>query len=197
MKQKLWKKEFDTLLQTLKTEWTGEIREPKKHPGNVTGAVDVDYWEYPEFRATLDGHRIEISLSELPAKQMSMLSAPEDEFLYCVLFGEFTPEFAITVEGTFDRIKKFLKIDHEYQSGDQKFDSDFYLSPRNEAARAALKGEDVRDCIRALEPFALVEVRQGSIFLSRGLHHAELLDPEPVGQTFRSLVSLAEKISRN
>ncbi len=195
MAHKLWKKEYHALLNTLQQQWNAEISTPKLPDRNVPRAVASSYFFYPRLLADMDTRRIVLSLNEVPAGKEVPETGEEDEYLHFTVVGEFPATFIVTHENFLSRLKKFLRIDHEFQTGNRQFDDDYYLIAYSDAAKAKLREPSLQGAIRSLEPFVAIELREKTIELSRGVATASDLQPEPLEQTFKNLIAIAELLS--
>lgn len=210
--EKPWSKEFDSLLEKMTARWGGEIDGPEDlakddrrkrgdtntsfaqaEAGHAAGPIDLYY--YPRYTAVIDNHTISMTVWEYPFPGTRMMEGEDNiEYLLIVLHMSCNHRIAVRHEHFMDRFKKKVGLEYELQTGDGKFDRDYFLITRPKENIEFLKLPVVQKTIRDMEPFAGISFGMYGISFSRELCDEKQFDIAEIKSIVHRLIGLAAAV---
>lgn len=190
--EKPWKKHFKRLLEQMTTHWHGRLTGPDEQSLS-------EIYTYSTFNGEYKGRKFTVEISEFPAtpRKTGFGEGMDNvEYLRIRFMIESKYRIRITHEDVADRIGKFLHLQHEFQTGDKKFDRRFFVKLASQDDKQLMWNAAVRDLISELEPFAVIEITQNGILWSQMLQSKKQLEFETVSHYFAKFSKLVEKVSR-
>jgi len=177
-----WEKAFSKLIESLKTSW-GESLPPRRtsDPGRDRPSIGSS-WTYPAVAWHRGENRVVVSISESPVGCGGLLDAMDNyEFLHISLIRKLNALLILRHEGIFDRLKKAIKFEWEYQTGNREFDRKYYIvEARSESDKRLVCSGEFQGLIEQLEPIASVALLESGIHCSLAIDDESVLSSERV-----------------
>lgn len=195
LSERPWEKEFDKLLRDMKAVWGGQITEID-NPG-FRGSGLTEMYVYPIYDTTVDDFKVRLTISELPLPGMGLIEGADNvEYLSIQLSVTCAIEAAVRHEYFLDRLKKKLALDYEVQTGNRRFDRDYFLITRPKEDISLLKSTQVQEKIVDLEPFDGLLFGIGGINSTYEIAGKNPLNVGYVEQKIKKLIALGKLVQK-
>ncbi|KPK63428.1 hypothetical protein AMJ83_07115 [candidate division WOR_3 bacterium SM23_42] len=189
--EKPWKKHFKRLLEQMTSNWRGRLTGPDEQSL-------AEIYTYPTFNGEYKGRKFIVEISEFPStpRKPGLGEGMDNvEYLRIRFTVESKYRIRITHEDFADRLGKLMHLQHEFQTGDKKFDRRFFIKLVSQDDRQLMLDAAVRDLISELEPFAIIEITQNGILWSQMLRSKKQLEFETVSRHLARFSKLVDRIS--
>ena len=192
-----WERPYAALLVELRARW-GIPGAEERRAGRKERVFYGSSWSYPAFVGNRRGREVMVDIAEHPFGGGDLLSGMDNsEFFNLVILWHSKLDIVIRREGWFDRFKKRVKLDWEYQTGNPEFDRSFYiLGARSKADRDLLKNPAFQAGVTRLEPFETLGVIKTGLGCSIAIQDDSLFRFIFVDQKLATLTELADLIER-
>ena len=190
---KPWMKEYDKLLNEMKALW-GDHSKEVNNPDDKSFSIS-SYYVYPILNTNIDGFDVQVTVSKniLPGAG-AIQSSDNIEYLSILLITPCTLKAAIRHESFTDRFKKKLALEFEAQTGNEKFDKDYFLITRPKEDIQLLKSNQVQNEIRGLEPFSGLVFTKGGINSTHLIEDKSILNIQNIKRIIMQLIVLANLV---
>jgi hypothetical protein len=193
-------KPFEKLVVELEARWGEESTDKAPSAPNGESLISGrSLWAYPFFSGTREGSRVAVTISEQPVGQGNLLDAADNcEFLQISLFRKIGVCLILRHEGIFDRLKKKIRFDWEYQTGNAEFDRKYYIAEaRSERDRKLVDKGDFQKLVNKLEPFASLALLDSGVHCSLFIEDESILSFECIDSYLRQLQLIIELADRS
>jgi len=191
--ERRWEKPFDKLIEQLNIQYGKGAAEPTvpgvSAPKPASGCV----WTYPVFAGGRGEDKVFVTVSETPVGIGTFLDAADNyEFLQLSLCRPLKTKLTLRHEGFFDRLKKSIKFEWEYQTGHEKFDRKYFiLDAIAEGDRKLVSNREFQALIEQAEPFASLALWKSGVHLSSALAEGDELSLGRIEERLARLEVLA------
>jgi len=193
--EKPWKKEFNIILDELSQLYSGKIVDPADSKTDSFRVADKDYFIYRSFHGSLNGIEFVIEINELPLSGRQILDGDDNtEYLRIHLRIPTKYKIFITQEKWGHKLQKVLRLDKEFQTGNEEFDKKFYLKPNSEKDKGLLKDSSIQAAINAVDSFAEFKLSSNGIYWSNMITKKNQLNIEIISNTIQSLIRMSEMV---
>jgi hypothetical protein len=192
-----WKKPFDDLLEELTAYWGGTTEGYDDNVSPDGRSVPASYWLYPRYSVDVKGYDVRIEIREMPFRGMNFLEGGDNvEYLRISTLVESNFNAIIRHEHFFDRWKKALRLDWEFQTGSEEFDSKYFIIADHKDNPMALSDPKMQRQIVALEPFYSLQIGRNESMLSQVITDEDQLSIENVKPVIDNLLVFADSFER-
>ena len=154
-----WEKTYRSLLTEMNSAWgTGQSEEEFDRRFESFGKIT-----YPEFKGHIVDNRFLLSLSDSSLQVISNRPSTYSgggghEYIRITFFANHDHDFCLVHEGIYDRIRKTLRMDWEFQTGNDEFDRRYFLDVTEPRSKQLLSERAFQTTIVAAEPFSVIQV---------------------------------------
>jgi len=154
--EKLWRKPYQKLIGELTEQWGGKVIDPSENDRGGFLQAPPGMFEYPRFFADIEEFHLRVESSELPFLGASFLEGADNyEYLRISASTDTDTKMSLAVrhEGFYDRMKKALRLEWEYQTGYEEFDKKYFILADHRGHPERLRDSAIQQAIMAMEPF--------------------------------------------
>ena len=194
-----WEEPFQRLIEQLKTNWTEVPKKETASPVEKNPMPAGRWCSYPFFRAMRGDDQVVLTISESPVGTGDMLDAADNyEFLMLSVYRPLEARLTLRHEGIFDRLKKSIKFEWEYQTGNKEFDRKYYIvDARTDRDKALASNAEFQEQVRKLEPLTSIALMSSGVHLSVAIEDESVLSFESVDDYLGRLIRLADLAGRH
>lgn len=192
---KPWQKEYEKLLNDLCERFQGEILPVQSgHSNETTFSMNADMYAYPRYKGVINGLTVFLEISATPCADASMFEMTNVEYLRIYVLQETHHKVFVRHEGIIDKVQKKMALNNEHETGNKKFDNEYFLYHNNADDIPLLDSSDFQSFVESLEPFESVEISHGGMVVCDEIDSPDVLTVQHVTDRISKIGTVAESI---